>query len=75
MPAKPVILDDDEPDEPPPIFGPGRRKRVASGPVIEAYADGRIEDPCPDCGAPANQFCQHPNGTPRITPCGGRRTR
>lgn len=69
MPAE--HLDD---EYPPKYFGPGRR-RPAKGPVVEAYADGRIEIDCPDCGSDAFQFCQHPNGTPRMTPCGGRRTR
>lgn len=76
MPAEPL---DDDRDEIPPYRGPGRRKPPATGPVVAAYADSRIDEPCPDCQAPAHSFCQHgtwhPNGTPRITPCGGRRNR
>lgn len=68
MPAD--ALDDDY-DRQPKYYGPGRRQ-PARGPVIEAYADGSIEQPCPDCAADAYSFCQHPNGTFRMTPCRGR---
>lgn len=58
----------------PNYYGPGRR-RPAKGPVIEAYADARMDIECPDCAADAYSFCQHPNGSLRMTPCRGRGTR
>lgn len=69
MPAE--ALDDDRDDQPK-YFGPGRRRPPAKGPVIEAYADARMDIDCPDCAADAYSFCQHPNGALRITPCKGR---
>lgn len=48
--------------------GPGRHRRTP-GPVIEAYADGAIDRPCPNCGAQPLDFCHHPDGTQRKMPC------
>lgn len=70
MPAD--ALDDDR-DDLPKYYGPGRRRR-ATGPVIDAYADARMDIDCPDCAAPAWSFCRHPNGNARMTPCRGRGT-
>ena len=55
-----------------PATGPGRRKRPATGPVVEAYADITIERACPGCGAEANSWCVHPSGAPRRIPCPNR---
>lgn len=69
MPAD--ALDDDY--DVPKYYGPGRRQ-PAKGPVIEAYADARMDIDCPDCATPAWSFCRHPNGAQRMTPCRGRQT-
>ena len=48
--------------------GPGRR-RHATGPVLDVYADGPIDRHCRNCGAEPLQFCRHPNGGTRVIPC------
>lgn len=65
MPSRPSPADDD-----PIVYstGPGRR-RIATGPVVAAYADAQIERPCGNCGADANSWCVYANGTPRPIPC------
>lgn len=69
----PAEARDDDRDASQYVRGPGRRKRPTPGPVIDLYADGTIEIPCPDCHVDAHEFCRHPNGALRKTPCGGRK--
>jgi hypothetical protein len=49
----------------------GPPPRRTPGPVVEAYADTEtLEFDCTDgCGAPAGEFCKHPNGEQRKMPC------
>ncbi|MBS1692574.1 MAG: hypothetical protein JST91_10155 [Actinobacteria bacterium] len=61
-------LDDDGRDGACFATGPGRHRR-GEGPVIEVYADGAIDRPCPACGAQPLQFCRHPSGIDRKLPC------
>lgn len=69
MPSRPAPAADEDPI----VYstGPGRR-RIATGPVVEAYADSQIERACIDCGAEANSWCVHPSGVPRRVPCPNR---
>lgn len=38
-------------------------------PIATAYADSDIDRQCPNCRAPAGDWCRRSNGTPKRTPC------
>lgn len=42
---------------------------MSRGPVMEAYADGAFERPCPNCRVSEGDFCVHTDGTLRRIPC------
>ncbi len=53
--------------------GPGHMKS-RRGPVVDAYADGALEKPCPHCHAHVDEFCCFRNGEFRHIPCIARTT-
>lgn len=43
--------------------------KYCPSPLIEAYADADLHRQCPNCRAPADDWCRRADGTPRPIPC------
>lgn len=53
-----------------PDYATGPGARHTHGPVIETYVDtDALDHDCPNCQAPAGEFCRHDTGQHRKMPC------